>query len=133
MPEPRIGIYPGTFDPLTNGHMDIISRATKIVDRLIIGVAEHTGKDTLFTLDERLAMVREEVELLGDGIKSEVEVCSFNSLLMEFAPDMGLDEVPDPYYGNLPGFERVYDILDHGLRGLLGQIRRDLAERSLEH
>ena len=81
----RVGIYPGTFDPITNGHMDIISRATKIVDRLIIGVAEHTGKDTLFTLDERLAMVREEVELLGDGIKSEVEVCSFNSLLMEFA------------------------------------------------
>ncbi len=85
MSDLRIGIYPGTFDPLTNGHMDIITRATKVVDKLVIGVAQHTGKDTLFTLDERLAMVREEIDRLGDESKSEVEVCSFNSLLMEFA------------------------------------------------
>jgi len=53
--------------------------------------------------------------------------------LVDFAPELGLDEVPDPYYGNMAGFERVYEILDHGLRGLLGQIRRDLAEKGLNH
>ena len=85
MPSPRIGIYPGTFDPVTNGHMDIIARATKVVDKLIVGVAEHTGKDTLFSLDERLTTVRDEISHLGVAAKSEVEVCSFNSLLMTFA------------------------------------------------
>ena len=88
MPEPRIGIYPGTFDPLTNGHVDIISRATKVVDTLIVCVAEHTGKDTLFTLDERLVMVQEEVINLGDTLKATVEVRPFNTLLMDFAENV---------------------------------------------
>ena len=85
MSEPRIGIYPGTFDPLTNGHMDIISRATKVVDILIVCVAEHTGKDTLFTLSERLEMIQEEVRILDDAIKTSVEVQPFKTLLMDFA------------------------------------------------
>jgi len=85
MSEPRIGIYPGTFDPLTNGHMDIISRATKVVDILIVCVAEHTGKDTLFTLSERLDMIQEEVRILDDAIKTSVEVQPFKTLLMDFA------------------------------------------------
>ena len=80
MSEPRIGIYPGTFDPLTNGHMDIISRATKVVDILIVCVAEHTGKDTLFTLSERLDMIQEEVRILDDAIKTSVEVQPFKTL-----------------------------------------------------
>jgi pantetheine-phosphate adenylyltransferase len=88
MPEPRFGIYPGTFDPLTNGHVDIISRATKVVDTLIVCVAEHTGKDTLFTLDERLDMVQEEVINLGDTLKATVEVRPFNTLLMDFAENV---------------------------------------------
>jgi len=88
MAEPRIGIYPGTFDPLTNGHMDIICRATKVVDKLIVGVADHTGKDTLFSLEERLGMVRDEIVAVGGGVKSEIEVCSFNSLLMKFAENV---------------------------------------------
>jgi len=85
MSDPRIGIYPGTFDPLTNGHMDIISRATKVVDKLIVCVAEHTGKETLFSLDERLAMASKQIAGMGDAARSEVEVRPFNSLLMDFA------------------------------------------------
>ena len=85
MSDPRIGIYPGTFDPLTNGHMDIISRATKVVDMLIVCVAEHTGKETLFNLDERLAMASKQISGMGDAARSEVEVRPFNSLLMDFA------------------------------------------------
>ena len=88
MPKPRIGIYPGTFDPLTNGHMDIISRATKVVDTLIVCVAEHTGKDTLFSLSERLDMIQEEVKNLDDAIKTSVEVRPFKTLLMDFAENV---------------------------------------------
>src|SRR6267142_2664570 len=61
MTQPRIGIYPGTFDPITNGHADIIRRAIKIVDRLVIGVARSDGKGPLFATDERVEIVRDEV------------------------------------------------------------------------
>ena len=84
----RVAVYPGTFDPVTNGHMDIISRATKVVDTLIVCVAEHTGKDTLFTLGERLDMVQDEVRNLDAAIKVAVEVRPFNSLLMDFAENV---------------------------------------------
>ena len=88
MPKSRIGIYPGTFDPLTNGHMDIICRATKLVDKLIVSVAEHTGKDTLFTLNERLSMVNDEIANYQNSFKATVEARPFNSLLMEFAKNV---------------------------------------------
>jgi len=88
VPKPRVGIYPGTFDPLTNGHMDIIERATKVVDTLIVCVAEHTGKNTLFTLAERLEMIQDEVRSLDDKVSKSVEVLSFKTLLMDFASDV---------------------------------------------
>ena len=58
----RIGLYPGTFDPVTNGHLDIIGRAMKLVDRLVVGVAQNDDKGPLFKTDERVEMVRAEVE-----------------------------------------------------------------------
>ena len=64
MAEPRTGVYPGTFVPVTNGHLDIISRATRVVDRLIVGVAVNAGKEPLFSLEERVAMV--EIEVAGE-------------------------------------------------------------------
>lgn len=78
----RIGVYPGTFDPITLGHSDIIRRGAKLVDRLIIGVTTNISKDPMFTPDERIAMVRSEVADLG---LSNVEVVGFNALLMKFA------------------------------------------------
>ncbi|MCB5424392.1 pantetheine-phosphate adenylyltransferase [Altererythrobacter sp. CC-YST694] len=78
----RIGIYPGTFDPITLGHTDIIRRGAKLVDRLIIGVTTNLAKDPMFSPDERMAMVRREVEALG---LDNVEVVGFNALLMKFA------------------------------------------------
>ena len=80
----RRGVYPGTFDPVTNGHMDIISRATRIVDQLIIGVAANDEKNPLFTLDERVAMVREEVAAVANGDGTRIEVYPFDTLLMDF-------------------------------------------------
>tara|TARA_B100000674_G_scaffold495064_1_gene521296 strand:- start:72 stop:575 length:504 start_codon:yes stop_codon:yes gene_type:complete len=88
MPKQRVGIYPGTFDPLTNGHIDIIERATKVVDTLIVCVAEHSGKDPLFTLDERLEIIKEEVRNMDDTINRFVEVRPFKTLLMDFAQNV---------------------------------------------
>ncbi len=86
---PRIGIYPGTFDPVTNGHMDIISRATHVVDQLIIGVAINAGKGPLFTLDERVEMVEHEVSLLPGDAADRVLVQPFEGLLTDLAVSCG--------------------------------------------
>ena len=82
----RIGIYPGTFDPITLGHADIIRRGAKLVDRLIIGVTTNPSKNPMFSTEERLAMVEREVAALG---LSNVEVVGFNALLVKFAHKMG--------------------------------------------
>ena len=82
----RVGVYPGTFDPITNGHTDIILRATKIVDRLVIGVARNAGKGPLFPTDERVEIVRDELVHVADAeTRGRVEVRPFESLLMHFA------------------------------------------------
>jgi pantetheine-phosphate adenylyltransferase len=80
----RIGLYPGTFDPITNGHMDIIGRAVKLVDRLVIGVARNDDKGPLFATDARVELVRAEVAKFGD----KVEVRPFSNLLMHFAEEL---------------------------------------------
>lgn len=82
----RIGLYPGTFDPVTLGHSDIIRRGAKLVDRLIIGVTTNPSKDPMFTPEERIEMVRAEVE--RQGLRN-VEVKGFNALLMKFAEHEG--------------------------------------------
>ena len=81
----RVGVYPGTFDPITLGHMDIIRRGAKLVDRLVIGVTTNITKSPLFDDDERIAMVRREVE----SIEGDIRVTGFNSLLMDFAEREG--------------------------------------------
>ena len=82
----RIGVYPGTFYPITLGHLDIIRRGAKLVDRLIIGVTTNPSKNPMFTPDERIAMV--EREMATQGIEN-VSVVGFNALLMKFAERQG--------------------------------------------
>jgi pantetheine-phosphate adenylyltransferase len=89
MTQPRIGIYPGTFDPITNGHTDIIRRAVRMVDRLVIGVARNDGKNPLFATDDRVGIVREEVAHLENGDAERIEVRAFDTLLMGFAQSVG--------------------------------------------
>ena len=84
----RIGLYPGTFDPVTLGHLDIIKRAVKLVDHLVIGVATNASKNPMFTLDERVAMVKAEAEKLAAGHAS-IDVVTFDSLLVKFAAQVG--------------------------------------------
>lgn len=89
MVKERVGLYPGTFDPITDGHVDIISRATGLVDRLIVGVAVNRDKGPLFTVEERAEMVQEEISLLNDLNGAVVEVKPLDGLLMHFAEAQG--------------------------------------------
>ena len=84
-PVPRVGVYPGTFDPVTNGHLDIIARAARLVDRLVVGVAVNTGKSPMFGLEERCELVRAEMAPLAGRSGAEIEVVGFEGLLIEFA------------------------------------------------
>ena len=82
----RVGIYPGTFDPITLGHADIIRRGAKLVDHLIIGVTTNPSKNPMFSTEERFAMVEGEVKQMG---LAKVEVVGFNALLVKFAQKQG--------------------------------------------
>jgi pantetheine-phosphate adenylyltransferase len=84
-PAHHVGIYPGTFDPVTNGHVDIIARAARVVHRLVVGVAENVGKSPLFPLEERVELVRAETDAIAVRTGTAIEVVSFNGLLIDFA------------------------------------------------
>ena len=87
----RVALYPGTFDPVTNGHLDIIGRAVKLYDKLVIGVARNDAKNPLFSFDERVEMARELAEsVAGD---TEIEVLPFEGLLMHFAEKVGASSI----------------------------------------
>lgn len=89
---PRIALYPGTFDPITNGHFDIITRATRLADKLVVGVAINEDKRPLFTLEERITMVEAEMApLRAKG--ALIEVRPFQSLLMHFAQEVGASQI----------------------------------------
>jgi pantetheine-phosphate adenylyltransferase len=85
----RIGLYPGTFDPITYGHTDIIRRACVLVDRLVIGIAINRDKGPLFTLEERVAMVEEECRAIGAASGVEIRAYPFENLLIDCARDVG--------------------------------------------
>ncbi|MDO8900926.1 MAG: pantetheine-phosphate adenylyltransferase [Phenylobacterium sp.] len=83
----RIGLYPGTFDPITNGHADIIGRAVKLVDKLVIGVAVNAGKGPMFSLEERVAIIKAETAPLAAAI--EIDVQPYEGLTLQFARQVG--------------------------------------------
>jgi pantetheine-phosphate adenylyltransferase len=112
----RIGVYPGTFDPITLGHMDIIRRGAKLVDRLIIGVTTNPSKSPMFTVDERMATVRREVSEIGGAI----EVVSFDALLMKFAQDQGASVI-------IRGLRAVADFeYEYQMAGMNQQLNADI-------
>lgn len=88
MPE-RIGLYPGTFDPVTNGHIDVIGRAARLCDRLVVGVSVNIGKGPLFPLEERVELVRAETAAIATRTGCIVEVRPFQGLLIGFARELG--------------------------------------------
>ena len=113
----RIGIYPGTFDPITLGHADIIRRGAKLVDHLIIGVTTNPSKDPMFSTEERLAMVRREVDSMKLG---NVEIVGFNALLMTFAKRQGASVI-------IRGLRAVADFeYEYQMAGMNQQIDDDI-------
>ncbi len=113
----RIGLYPGTFDPVTLGHLDIIERATVLVDRLVIGVAINRDKGPLFPLDDRVAMIEAECRYISERTGVEIVAHSFENLLIDCARDVGasiivrgLRAVADfEYEYQMVGMNRVLD------------------------
>jgi pantetheine-phosphate adenylyltransferase len=84
MSESRLAVYPGTFDPVTYGHTDLVGRAARVFDKVVVAIAESPHKKPLFTLDERIAMAEREL-----GRLSNVEVMGFDNLLMDFVKSLG--------------------------------------------
>lgn len=85
----RIGLYPGTFDPVTHGHLDIIRRGAQLVDRLVIGVAINRDKGPMFSLEERVAMIEAECAVLSEETGTEIVAHPFENLLINCARDVG--------------------------------------------
>jgi len=114
----RTGVYPGTFDPVTLGHMDIIRRAAHLVDRLVIGVTTNPSKSPMFSVEERLDMVRREVGAVTQG--AELSVVSFDSLLMNFAETQGASMI-------VRGLRAVADFeYEYQMAGMNQQLNADI-------
>jgi pantetheine-phosphate adenylyltransferase len=112
----KIAVYPGTFDPITLGHLDIIRRGAHLVDKLVIGVTTNPSKEPMFSVEERIAMVRREVQ----GIPGNIEVVEFNSLLMEFAERQGATAI-------LRGLRAVADFeYEFQMAGMNQQLNDDI-------
>ncbi|KQT34759.1 phosphopantetheine adenylyltransferase [Sphingomonas sp. Leaf412] len=135
----RIGVYPGTFDPITLGHMDIIRRGAKLVDQLVVGVTTNPSKSPMFTVEERVAIVEREVA----GLAGDIRVVTFDSLLMDFAERegatmivRGLRAVADfEYEYQMAGMnqqlnsriETVFLMADVGLQPIASKLVKEIA------
>lgn len=116
----RTGLYPGTFDPITNGHLDIIERAVKLVDHLVIGVAINEAKGPLFTLEERVEMVRHETARIAKKAGVTISVEPFDVLLMHFAEKVGAQTI-------IRGLRAVSDFeYEFQMVGMNMQLNRDI-------
>jgi pantetheine-phosphate adenylyltransferase len=112
----KVAVYPGTFDPITLGHLDIIRRGAHLVDKLVVGVTTNPSKEPMFTTAERLAMVRREVA----DIPGNIEVVEFNSLLMDFAEEQGATAI-------LRGLRAVADFeYEFQMAGMNQQLNDDI-------
>ena len=112
----KVAVYPGTFDPITLGHLDIIRRGAHLVDKLVVGVTTNPSKEPMFSVAERLAMVRREVA----DIPGNIEVVEFDSLLMEFAEEQGATAI-------LRGLRAVADFeYEFQMAGMNQQLNDDI-------
>ena len=89
MASERTGVYPGTFDPVTSGHMEVIRRSLKLVDRLVIGLATDSGKGPLFSLDERIDIIKDDIAEFSQADRDRIKIVPFDGLLIHFARDVG--------------------------------------------
>jgi len=85
----RVGVYPGTFDPITSGHMEVVRRSLKLVDRLVIGPATNIGKGPLFSLQERIDIIEDDIEDFSAADRARIQIAPFEGLLIHFAREVG--------------------------------------------
>jgi pantetheine-phosphate adenylyltransferase len=139
----RTGIYPGSFDPVTNGHIDIITRAAAILDTLVVAVGVHHGKKPFFSADERIAMLKAQVEPIATRTGTEIVVRTFDNLTVEAAADVGatvmirgLRDASDLDYEMqlagmnremAPGIETVFLAASPNVRHIAGTLVRQIA------
>ncbi|MPZ33291.1 MAG: pantetheine-phosphate adenylyltransferase [Rhodospirillales bacterium] len=89
MASERVGVYPGTFDPVTSGHMEVVRRSLRLVDRLVIGPATNIGKGPLFSLQERIDIIKDDIEDFSAADKARIQIAPFDGLLIHFAREVG--------------------------------------------
>jgi pantetheine-phosphate adenylyltransferase len=89
MASERVGVYPGTFDPVTSGHMEVIRRSLRLVDKLVIGPATNIGKGPLFSLQERIDIIKDDIEDFSAADKARIQIAPFDGLLIHFAREVG--------------------------------------------
>ncbi len=89
MASDRVGVYPGTFDPITSGHMEVVRRSLRLVDRLVIGPATNIGKGPLFSLPERIDIIKDDIEDFSAADKARIQIAPFDGLLIHFAREVG--------------------------------------------
>ena len=120
MRKATVAVYPGTFDPVTNGHMDIITRAARLVDQLIIAVAVNIGKTPLFNIDERVEMVELEITAMGADANERIKAVPFDILLMEFATQKNANII-------IRGLRAVSDFeYEFQMAGMNSRLNRDV-------
>ena len=85
----RVGVYPGTFDPVTSGHMEVIRRSLRLVDKLVIGPAINIGKGPLFSLQERIDIIKDDIADFSEADKARIQIAPFDGLLIHFAREVG--------------------------------------------
>ena len=89
MASERVGVYPGTFDPVTSGHMEVVRRSLRLVDKLVIGPATNIGKGPLFSLQERIDIIKDDIEDFSAADKARIQIAPFDGLLIHFAREVG--------------------------------------------
>ena len=89
MASERVGVYPGTFDPVTSGHMEVIRRSLRLVDKLVIGPATNIGKGPLFSLQERIDIIKDDIADFSETDKARIQIAPFDGLLIHFAREVG--------------------------------------------
>ena len=89
MASERVGVYPGTFDPVTSGHMEVVRRSLRLVDKLVIGPATNIGKGPLFSLQERIDIIKDDIADFSEADKARIQIAPFDGLLIHFAREVG--------------------------------------------
>ncbi|MEC9369398.1 MAG: pantetheine-phosphate adenylyltransferase [Pseudomonadota bacterium] len=112
------GFYPGSFDPVTNGHVDIITRAARLVDKLVIGIGVHHGKKPLFSADERVAMLKEIAAPIGKAAKAEIVLTTFDNLSVDAARKAGATMM---IRGLRDGTDLDYEMQLAGMNGAMAE------------